>query len=174
MRRQVALLAALGAFAVLSLAALVLVRPAGYTDLTLTDPQSGRVLLSALLTNNEPVTLTWHNSIYDLPVVEEFYAEDGRLMLDRVTFVDPSGAEHAPVTPTDVLDFYHTGGPFSASGMARPYQEVIFRIGEIGNPHVTAQGRTVALKEKVGFGGRVRLQTGRPRLWDILVRYLGR
>jgi hypothetical protein len=159
---------------VLGLLAFLLLAPAPYTGLTLTDMDSGRVLLSAILGNHEPVTLRWHNSIYDLPVVEEFYAEDGRLVLDRVTFEDPRGVEHAPVTAGAVTELYHTGGPFSASGMDRPYQDIVFRIGEIGDPKLTAQGRTVALKAEVGFGGRVRLRTNRPRLLAVLLAHRGR
>jgi hypothetical protein len=154
----------------LVLAAFLFITPRGYTAFTLTDLERGRTLLSVVMRNGEPMTLTWQNSIYQLPVEEVFYAEDGRLVLDKVAFLDPTGVERSPVTADDVKDLYHTGGPFSASGMDRPYEDVIFRIGEIGDPKVTTQGRTVALKAEVGFGGRVRLQTHRPNVWEIVRR----
>lgn len=158
-------------FALLLLALLAagLFAPAPYTRLELTDADSGRILLTRVLRDREPVTLTWHNSIFDLPVVEAFYAERGRLMLDRVTFVDPRGAAHAPVMPEQIAELYHTGGPFSASGLNRPYAEVVFRIGEIGDPRLTAQGQTVALKAEVGFGGRVRLRTTRASWVEVML-----
>jgi hypothetical protein len=164
------------AFALLLLAlpAAGLLAPAPYTRLELTDADSSRVLLSAALPDGEPVTLTWHNSIFDLPVVEAFYAERGQLVLDRVTFVDPRGAQHAPVSPEQIAELYHTGGPFSASGLNRPYAEVVFRVGEIGDPKLSAQGQTVALKAEVGFGGRVRMETARLSWAQVIVERLQR
>jgi hypothetical protein len=152
----------------LALAASMQVKPAGYTHFELVDAASGRRLLATVLTNGEPITLTWQNSIFQLPVVEVSYADEGQLVLDQVAFVDPAGVYQMPVTPADVEDLYHTGGPFSTSGLARPYQQVIYRIGEIGDPKFTVRGRVVALKQEVGFGGRVRLDARRASVLEVL------
>ena len=172
--RRTALSLALAVLALAALAVLLFVTPKGYTRLQLEDVDAARPLLDAVLRNGEPVTLTWQNSIYQLPVVEVFYAADGRLVLDTVSFLDPNGAVRNPVRASDVNDLYHTGGPFSASGMDRPYTDVIFRIGEIGNPHMAVRGRVVAFKDAVGFGGRVHLMTGRPSLGRALLSTLSR
>ncbi len=167
MRRWLPFLA-LTALLLAALGILTQVKPTGYTHFQLTDADTGRRLLATVLTNGEPITLTWQNSIFQLPVVEVFYADEGILILDQVAFLDPLGVYQMPVTPADVKDLYHTGGPFSASGLARPYQQVIFRLGEIGNPKITTQGKVVALKEEVGFGGRVRLDARRASELEVI------
>jgi hypothetical protein len=170
MRRWLPFLA-LAALLLAALAALILVRPASHTHLQLADADTGRQLLATVLSNGEPLTLTWQNSIFQLPVVEVFYAADGILILDQVAFLDPEGIYQMPVTPADVKELYHTGGPFSTAGLARPYQQVIFRLGEIGNPKITTQGKTVALKDEVGFGGRVRLDARRACALEVLLSH---
>jgi len=155
-----------------ALAALLLIQPTGYTHFQLGDADTGRRLLATVLSNGELITLTWQNSIFQQPVVEIFYADEGRLILDRVAFLDPQGVYEMPVQPSDVAELYHTGGPFAAAGLARPYQQVIFRIGEIGDPKMAVRGRVVALKQEVGFGGRVRLDARRASALEIMWRFI--
>ncbi len=167
MRRWLPLPAAL-ATVLVALAALTQITPPGYTRCQLSDPDGGRTVRAAVLANCQPMTLTWHNSLFEMPVQEVFYADEGRLVLDRVAFVDPAGGYRMPVAPADVADLYHTGGAFSTTGLARPYQQVIFRIGEIGDPRISVGGREVALEQEVGFGGRVRLDARRATALEIV------
>ena len=51
-----------------------------------------------------------------------------------------------PVSPQDVGDLYHTGGPFSAKGLDRPFTQIVFRVGEIGNPKMRVRDRVVDFK----------------------------
>jgi len=80
------------------------------------------------------------------------------------------GANAPPprVSPRDVDDLYHTGGAFDARGLSRPYQRIVYRIGEIGDPKLQLQNRTVSFKQAAGFGGRVVLTATRPALHEIL------
>ena len=61
-----------------------------------------------------------------------------------------------------------TGGAFDARGLSRPYQRIVYRIGEIGDPKMQVRNRTVSFKQAAGFGGRVILTTTRPALHEIL------
>ncbi len=124
------------------------------THLTLRDLDAGRTLLDVVLRDGDPVTFTWHNSLFDQPVREIMYARGGQLVLDSVAFLDPTGSYEMPVAAADVADLYHTGGAFSATGLNRPYSRVVYRIGEIGDMHVQVGERTVALLAEAGFGAR--------------------
>jgi hypothetical protein len=138
------------------------------TKITLTDGASCRKLLSAILTDGDKAKLTWHNSLFDLDVEEDFVAEHGVLVQTSVTFTDPRGLPPMVISPEEVNDYYHTGGPFTATGMHRPFTHIVYRIGEIGNPRFSLAGKFLELKKEVGFGGRVVLDTGQVILWDML------
>jgi len=127
----------------------------GYTQFTLVDPDTHTRIFSAALRDGEPVMLTWHNSIFDLDVTEEFTATNGMLVQHAVTFADPRGTPPMVARPQDLADLYHTGGPFVVRGIAKPFTRITYRIGEIGNPQFHIHGQTIALKPVVGFGGRV-------------------
>ena len=58
----------------------------GYTRLKLTDPETGNELASFVLGDDEPIVLTWRNSIYGLDVIEAFVARNGLLIQTEVTF----------------------------------------------------------------------------------------
>lgn len=139
-------------------------RPRGLTWLELTDAETGRRIFAAALSQDEEIVLTWKNSLFKLAVTEVFTARAGRLDLTRVTFADPQGRPPPAARPEDLDDLYHTGGPFHVEGLARPLTRVIFRISEIGNPTLAIAGRTIRLKQEVGFGGAVRMQARKPRL----------
>ncbi len=139
-------------------------RPRGLTWLELTDAGSGRTLFAGALSYDEPIVLTWRNSLFKLTVTEVFAARAGRLDLTQVTFADPRGRPPPVARPEDLDDLYHTGGPFHVEGLARPLTRAIFRISEIGNPVMAFAGRTIHFKQEVGFGGAVRMQVRRPRL----------
>jgi len=141
--------------------------PKGYTVIDLTADDGERRLLAALLRDGERVTLRWRNSQFGLDVTEGFFADSGRLVQDRVTFALPGGPPSPPVSPADVADLFHTGGPFDARGLARPFSRIVYRISEIGDPRLEVQGRTVFFKREVGFGGRVVLAARRPALHEI-------
>ncbi len=158
-RRRV-LAACLVFFPVLCLSAWLLLSP-GHTWLELTDERTGRKILSRLLPDGEKVVLTWTNSLFRLPVTEVFVAGSGVLTITEITFADPTGREPPRVTPEDVDDLYHTGGPFTAEGLSRPVSRAVFRVGEIGRPAMKVGNRVVRFAEEVGFGGAVRL-TARP------------
>jgi hypothetical protein len=142
--------------------------PSGYTRIELTEEGRGEQILSVIVTDGEPVTLTWRNSQFGLRVTELFFAQSGLLVQDRVTFAAPDGSPPPRVSVHDIDDLYHTGGAFDARGLARPFSRIVYRIGEIGNPKLQVKKRTVALKQAAGFGGRIILTASKPNLYDIL------
>lgn len=147
----------------------LLSRPvSGYTRLELTDPEAGRKLASFVLRDDEQIVLTWRNSIWGLDVTEAFVAKSGLLIQTEVTFAQPGGPPPPRVTPQDVDDLYHTGGPFSAKGLARPIHQVVYRVGEIGKPKLTVRDRVIEFMPLVGFGGRVMLTTNTPHWYEII------
>jgi hypothetical protein len=152
----------------LGLGILSQVTPSGYTRIELTEGGKGKQILSVVAPDGEPLTLTWRNSQFGLAVTEGFFARDGVLIQDQVTFSVPGGPPPPRVSASDVDDLYHTGGAFDARGLARPFSRIVYRIGEIGDPRIQVKKRTVALKQAVGFGGRVILTTARPKLYEVL------
>ncbi len=139
-----------------------------HTRLQLIDGETGRMLLSALLRDGEKATFKWHNSLFDLDVTEDFVAESGTLVQTTVTFADPRGLPPMRIAPAEVDDFYHTGGPFTTTGLRRPFSRIVYRVGEIGNPHFMVGKQVISFKQEVGFGGQVILSTVRPRLSDLV------
>jgi len=135
----------------------------GHTRLELTEAGTGRKIFSALLRDGEEVVLIWKNSLFGLSVTEVFQAQRGNLVLTEVTFADPQGPAPPSVAPKDVDDLYQTGGPFSARGLTKPFKQVVYRVGEIGDPKLKVRDRVLALKEQVGFGGAVILTAESPR-----------
>ncbi len=125
-------------------------------------------IFSAVMADGERATLTWRNSQFGLLVTEVFIARGGVLVQDQVAFSLPDGTPPPRVSPRDVDDLYHTGGPFDARGLSRPFRRIVYRIGEIGDPKLRVGNETVALKQAAGFGGRVILTATRPALHEIL------
>ena len=144
------------------------IAPSGYTRIDLTEDGKGRDIFSAVVPDGERVTLTWRNSQFGLHVTEGFFARSGVLVQDQVTFSAPEGPPPPRVSPRDVDDLYHTGGAFDARGLARPFRRIVYRIGEIGDPKMQVQNKTVAFKQAAGFGGRLILTTTRPAIYEIL------
>lgn len=164
---------ALGVFAFVLIFLLVLwlssqVTLPGYTRLELADAETGRKILVAVLRDGEPVVLTWRNSLFNLDVTEVFVAESGGLIQTEVTFADPRGAPPMRASPQDLDDLYHTGGPFAVQGLRKPFQRVVYRIGEIGEPKMRVREREVEFKRAVGFGGRIVLIAQKARWLDLL------
>jgi hypothetical protein len=167
LRRRGPIIAGIAAF-LLALAMLSRVAPQGYTRIDLTEGGEGRSVFSAVVPDGGRVTLTWRNSQFGLLVTEGFFARSGVLVQDQVTFSAPDGSPPPRVSPRDVDDLYHTGGAFDARGLSRPYQRIVYRIGEIGDPKLQVRNRTVSFKQAAGFGGRVILTATRPALHEIL------
>ena len=168
MRRKITI-TTLTSLSLLGFGLLLLVSPSGYTRIELTEEGRGQKILSVVAPDGEPVTLTWRNSQFGLNVTEGFFARDGFLVQDRVTFSVPDGSPPPRVSARDVDDLYHTGGAFDARGLSRPFSRIVYRIGEIGDPRIHIKNRTAALKKAAGFGGRVILTTSRPKLYEILL-----
>ena len=122
----------------------------------------------------EQAELRWRNSLFNLDVTEVYRVRKGLLVLDQVTFADPRGLPPPQVTPADVDDLYHTGGPFTARGLGKSFARVVYRVGEIGNPRLAIMNRTVALKDHVGFGGAVVVTTELPGGIELLQHHLRR
>jgi hypothetical protein len=40
-------------------------------------------------------------------------------------------------------------------GLAKPFKQVVYRVGEIGDPKMKIRDRVVEFKQEVGFGGAV-------------------
>ena len=167
MRRRGPVIAGIAA-SVVALGLLSRIAPPGYTRIDLTREGQGREIFSAVVPDGERVTLTWRNSQFGLRVTEGFFSRSGVLVQDQVTFSAPDGSPPPRVSPRDVDDLYHTGGAFDARGLSRPYQRIVYRIGEIGDPKMQVQNRIVSFKQVAGFGGRLILTTTRPALHEIL------
>jgi len=128
---------------------------AGSTRLELAEVETGREIFAAILEDGEQVVLSWKNSLFDLAVTEIFQAQGGVLILTQVTYADPQGAAPPDVPSGDAAELYQTGGPFSAKGLAKPFQKLVFRVGEIGEPKMKIRNRIVEFKKEVGFGGGI-------------------
>jgi hypothetical protein len=152
----------------LLLAVLSQLRPDGYTRIELTD-ESGRKILSLVAEDEERLTLTWRNSLFDLLVTEVFFTRGGLLVEDRVTFAATDGSPPPQVSARDVDDLFQTGGAFAASGLNRPFSRIVYRIGAIGDPKLAVKNRTIALKQEAGFGGKVILSANVPHLYEVLL-----
>jgi hypothetical protein len=139
----------------------------GLTRIELTDAANARVIFAATLRDGTPITLTWHNSLFDLDVIEEFVTENGVLIQTAVTFADPRGVPPPLVAPSDVDELYHTGGAFTARGLRRPFTRIVYRVGEIGNPKMTIGARTIEFKREVGFGGSIVLTTRAVAVYEM-------
>jgi hypothetical protein len=137
------------------------VAQSGSTQLELTEAETGREIFSAVLEDGEQIVLTWKNSLFDLLVTEVFETHGGALVLTQVTYADPRGTTPPDVSPSDAAEFYQTGGPFSAKGLARPFQKLIFRVGEIGEPKMKIRNQVLDFKIEVGFGGGIVLTAKR-------------
>jgi hypothetical protein len=142
--------------------------PDGYTRIGLTEDGTGRAILSAVVPDGERVTLTWRHSQFGLHVTEVFLARSGVLVQDQVTFSAVSGRPAPRVSPRDVDDLYHTGGDFDARGLSRPFRRIVYRVGEIGEPKILLQDRTVAFGDVANFGSRLILVASRPSVREIL------
>ena len=142
--------------------------PTGYTAIELIEEGRGKKILSIVVPYDERVTLTWRNSQFGLDVTEVFFARSGVLVQDQVTFAVPGGPPPPRVSPRDVTDLYHTGGAFDARGLSRPFSRIVYRIGEIGDPKLRVQNKTIALKLAAGFGGRVILTAVSPAIYEII------
>ncbi|MDA8124902.1 MAG: hypothetical protein M0009_06940 [Deltaproteobacteria bacterium] len=142
--------------------------PSRYTEIVLTQEGREDALFRAIVPDGEPLTLRWRNSQFGLDVTEGFVARSGLIIQNRVTFALPGGPPPPPVSPGDVPDLFHTGGPFDARGLSRPFSRIVYRVGEIGDPRLQVQNRTVAFKPAAGFGGRITLAASRPAFYEIL------
>jgi hypothetical protein len=155
-------------FLLLVAALLSQVTLSGYTRIQLKEAGTGRKILSEVLRDGEEVVMTWKNSLFGLNVTEVFQAQGGVLVLAQITFADPQGSVPPMVAPSDVDDLYQTGGAFTASGLSKPFQQIVYRVGEIGDPRMRVRGREVAFTQEVGFGGSVVLTAAAPRAYEIV------
>ena len=141
----------------------------GYTRIILRDAGTGRTIHSAVLSDGEEIVMTWKNSLFALKVTEVFKAQRGMLVLTAVTFADPQGPAPPVVRPSDVDDLYHTGGAFTAAGLNKPFQHIVHRVGEIGEPRIRVRDREVDFKQEVGFGGSIVLTTAAAKAYEIVL-----
>lgn len=164
--------AAVSGVLLLSAAALLSVVPAaGYTRLELADAEGGRKIFSALLPDGHEAVLKWRNSLFGLDVTEVFTARNGIMVLTRVTFAIPGGSPPPEVTPADLDDLYHTGGPFTVRALEKPIRQVTYRVSEIGNPNMRIGIRVIDFKKEVGFGGAIALSASPPSILGVLGQY---
>jgi hypothetical protein len=81
----------------------------------------------------------------------------------------PPPRRAAAVTPADGDDLYHTGGAFTARGLRKPFQQIVYRVGEIGDPRMRVRGRELAFKREVGFGGSLVLTVAVAKAYEIFL-----
>lgn len=139
----------------------------GYTRIDLENGTTGKAIAAAVLRDGSKIVLTWRNSLFDLDVTECFHSENGKLIQDEVTFADPRGLPPPEATAREVEDLYHTGGPFTAKGLNRPFSRIVYRVSEVGTPKMELGSRIVDFKQVVGFGGAVVLTTSHPRRFEL-------
>ncbi len=154
MRRPAVLFAVSLVFLLVLWLGLQVTRP-GCTRLELSDAGTGRKIFYRVLQDGDSAVLNWRNSLFGLDVTEVYVAKDGVMVQTQVTFADPRGLPPTPVSPEDVDDLYHTGGPFTAKGLRRPFAKIDYQVSEIGNPKMKIGERTIDFKQEVGFGGRI-------------------
>lgn len=142
----------------------------GYTRVDLVNGSTGETIAASVLRDGETVVLTWRNSLFDLDVTESFFVGNATLIQDGVTFADPRGLPPPVVTAREVEDLYHTGGPFSAHGLNRPFRRIVYRVSDAGTPKMKLGNRMVDFKQVVGFGGAVVLTTSHPRRFELFVQ----
>ncbi|MHC1730127.1 MAG: hypothetical protein AB9866_29710 [Syntrophobacteraceae bacterium] len=164
-------MAVIGLLFLTVLVVLSTVPAAGHTRLELTDHESGRRIFSAVLRDGEEAKLSWRNSLFGLDVTEVFTAGRGAMILTQVSFSIPGGTPPPEVTPADVDDLYHTGGPFTARGLDKSIHQVTYRVSEIGNPSMKIRNRLVDFKKEVGFGGAITLSAASPSHFAVLISY---
>ena len=141
----------------------------GYTRIQIRDAGTGRKILSVVMRDGQEIVLTWKNSLFGLQVTEVFQAQGGVLVLTAVTFADPQGPAPPAVRPSDVDDLYHTGGAFTASGLRKPFRQILYQVGEIGEPKMRARGKEVNFKQAVGFGGSLVLTVAVAKTYEIFL-----
>jgi hypothetical protein len=71
------------------------------------------------------------------------------------------------VRPSDVDDLYHTGGAFTAGGLSKPFRQIVYRVGEIGETRMRVRGTEVDFKQEVGFGGSIVLTAAVAKAFEI-------
>ena len=86
----------------------------------------------------------------------------------------PKPESAAPsVRAEEVEDLYHPGDVFFTDEMNRPFQQIVFRVGEIGEPSFEVGNKRVDFKEEVGFGGQIVLDIQPVRIYEVLVFHVG-
>jgi hypothetical protein len=167
MRCRIAIVALISA-SVISLWFLFRFTPQGYTRIELIQEDNGNILFSGVLKDGERVILAWRNSQFGLDVTEAFFVREGVLIQDQVIFSAPDGTPPPRVSAKDVDDLFHTGGPFDARGLSKPFTRIVYRIGEIGNPKLLVRDKTISFRKETGFGGRVILTAVRPAFYETI------
>ncbi len=147
----------MGIILILMSTGLSLASPKGVV-VDLRDYTTGRKIVSRSSMPGDIITFTWNNSLFRLKVTEVYIVKEGFIEQTSVTFHDPNGKKPPVIRPEEVDDFYHTGGPFIAEGIARPFKKIIFLIGDYGNPVLKIGDSSIRFKEEVGFGGAVILE----------------
>lgn len=88
--------------------------------------------------------VTYHHSMYDQPVTEEFAIEGGGLTLRRLE--SPSAA---------VLEYFGVTAPGSAHALDRPLPEIVMRVAMGAAQVLHIDGATLSLREFGGPGDRI-------------------
>ena len=121
-----------------------------------------------LLRDGEEALLTWKNSLFGQTVEERFVAGGGYLWLEEVRFKDQVTGYAMKASAQDLADLYHAGGAFEVGGVHKPFAQVTFMIGAIGEPKLRLKGQEIEFKEEGGFGGRVVIKAKKARLIALL------
>lgn len=140
------------------------------SHLELKDGDSGNRLLELILEDGEEILLFWRNSLFNLEVKEKFIIDNGTLILREVNFFNLPESPGPPVDLKELEEVYQTGGPFSVQGVQKRFNQIDFRVGEIGHPKLKIKGRVLDLRELVGFGGKVRLTIKKLIIIPSLIR----
>jgi len=94
-------------------------------------------------------TVTYHHSMYDQPVSEEFVVRDGAIELRRLE--SPSAA---------VLEYFGVTAPGAAHARAKRLEEIVMRVAT-GEPQVLHSGATSrSLREFGQPGERIVIRAG--------------
>lgn len=131
--------------------------PAGAENLTftITNRETGEIVYTQSLKPGDVITLTWKNSLYNLDVTETYVVRSYFFEQVSIEFNDPNRMDVPEVKPAEVEDYYHTGDPFKVNNISRPFEKIVFLIGDIGNPKIKIKENIIDLKKKAGFGSSI-------------------
>ncbi len=109
--------------------------------------EGGSTELLGRLEDGAPLSYSYRQSIYDVPVREEFIRLSGALVLLRVRSPDIRSIEYFRWDGNIVQD---ADGQFAEDAPSSEHPELVIRVTTLGEQRITTPGWTVSLREQFG------------------------